>query len=77
MILRIYIDKIILVLLVIYRYNTSLISTFNSDYKNIYIRIVAKLLFDTSHELYIAKIVDIDINSLFDIRSKILYVNYN
>ena len=77
MVLRIYIDNITLVLLVVYRYDASLISIFNSGYKNIYIRIIAKLLLDTSHEFRIAKIVNIDINSLFDIRSKILRMDYN
>ena len=76
-VLRVYIDNIALVLLDIYRHDTSLIPTFNSDYKNVYIRIIAKLLLDMGHEFHIAKIVDIDIDSLFGIRSKILRVDHN
>ena len=77
MVLRVYIDNITLVLLVIYRHDASLISTFNDGYKNVYIRIIAKLLLDISYEFYIAKIVDVDINSLFGVRSKILCADHD
>ncbi len=77
MVFRVYIDNIALVLLVVYYYDASLILTFNSGCENVYIRIIVELLLNIGHELYIAKIIDVDIASLFSIRSKILRVDYN